>query len=97
MIDPLGLLPGDELPVRVRFDGPALAGAAVRLLHRPSGARDDDVAAIVEAISDSVGTVVLPIGGPGAYLVTTEHRIDRGDQPPELHQAALTFVTGGKR
>lgn len=110
MIDPLPLLEGEQLPLRVRFDGPGLAGCTVRMQHRPrggaaaadrehaaDGAGADGAAGSADAadsiaVTDGVGTVVLPVRGPGEYLVTAEHR-----DGTRLDWAALGFTTGGAR
>ena len=97
LVDPVPLLAGDELPLRVRFRGPALANCTVRL-HRVAGAAGNgNDAEDHVAVTDPVGTAVLPIGGAGTYLVTASHRVAHADGPDELFWAALTFTTGEKR
>lgn len=95
MIDPLPLLPGDSLPIRLRFDGPGLEGVVVRVQLRRS---DND--AVVEhftGATDSVGAVNMTVGDPGRYLVTATHRVALAGAPDEVHVASLTFDVGVKR
>jgi hypothetical protein len=98
MIDPLPLLHGELLPMRLRFDGPGLAGAEVVVQLAPRRSP----AAVVEhfrGTTDEVGAVVMPIGDPGRYLVSAEHRVPpaTGNALPRVHRAVLTFDVGGKR
>ena len=91
MLDPLPLLPGDALPVQVRFDGPELAKARIVLRWaRPGGGSQ----VVFQGTGDDVGSLDLPLEKPGRYLVTVvhEHVGSTGDR--EVHHATLTFPIG---
>lgn len=95
MTDPLPLLPGDSLPIRLRFNGPGLTTVPVRVQMVP--AKGGAVREHFAGKTDQVGAVHMVIGEPGRYLVTATHRIDRGAEPDEVHVASLTFQVGAKR
>ena len=95
MMDPLPLLPGDQLPLRVRFDGPGLAGAVLEVQRAPPAGGDAEHE--FRGQTDAVGTVVLPIRQAGRYLVTVEHEPDPLRSPRELHRGVLLFDVGAKR
>jgi hypothetical protein len=94
MVDPLPLLVGDSLPLQVRFDGPSLPQAAVRVQHLRSN--ESPPREIALPATDEVGAVHVPIDAPGRYLVTAVHE-SQGAAGREVHVATLTFAIGGGR
>lgn len=89
-VDPTGLKPGDELPLRLLYRGKPLAGALVVALprDRPDGK--------VSARSDAKGRVKLRLERGGDWLVKAVHMIpapaDSGVDW-ESFWASLTFAT----
>lgn len=95
MLDPLPLLPRDQLPLQVRFDGPELAGAEVEVRLSPRGGGDTEI--VLRERTDDAGTVVLPIDRPGRYTARVTHDPVGSGMGREVHRAALTFNSGGIR
>jgi hypothetical protein len=66
LLNPLELVPGSDLPVRLYFEGESVKEVAVRA-DSPDGAR-------VEAASDRVGIAFLRIPTSGRWTVRFAHR-----------------------
>lgn len=89
--NPYGLRPGDDLPIRLLYDGAPLADALVVALNREgSGVK-------VQARSDRDGRVALRLDRPGAWLIKAVHLVpapaDVGADW-ESFWASLTFEIG---
>jgi hypothetical protein len=100
MVDPVPLLPGDELPLQVRLDGPELDGAELVFHWRPRG-DDAESREVFRGRTDDAGTVVVPIRKPGRYVATVVHREPGSSRPAdsaprEVLWSALTFMIGEK-
>ncbi len=93
MIDPVPLLPGTELPLRLRFDGPALANARVEVAYRPE---TSERITTTTATTDAVGTAIVPIQGRGEYLLTATHQVSTGNAI-HRHSTSLYFQIGAPR
>ena len=90
--DPTRAPAGSELPVRLLHEGEPVAGALVAAV--PAGRP----AARVTARTDATGRVVLPLGEPGAWLISAVHmlRAPAGSGTDwESLWASLTFETRG--
>jgi hypothetical protein len=82
LMDPSALEPGGDLPLRVQFDGPGLAGAEVLAGHDSEPVRP-------RAVTGEAGEAVLRIDRAGRWLVCVRHAA--GGQ---AHLASLLFEVG---
>jgi hypothetical protein len=95
LIDPLTLLPGDDLPVQVRFDGPSLANAPIEVRHRIPGRRSPG--STFRGVTDDSGTAIVQIRGAGEHLVLASHEAQSVDGGRHIHRATLWFAIGAPR
>jgi uncharacterized GH25 family protein len=89
--NPYALHPGDELPLRLTYDGAPLAGALVAAL---SQSRPD---ATVAGRTDAEGRVRLRLAAPGVWLAKAVHMVPLPpgeDAQWESTWASLTFELG---
>lgn len=87
--NPYTLSPGDELPLRLTYDGAPLAGVLVSALNR------GHPGATVAARTDAGGHVRLRLASPGDWLVKAVHMIalpPGEDAQWESFWASLTFT-----
>lgn len=92
--NPYALAPGDELPLRLTYDGEPIAGVLVTALNQ------DTPAATVAARTDRDGRVALRLAAPGTWLVKAVHMIalpPGEDADWESLWASLTFALPAKR
>jgi len=87
--NPYALAPGDELPLRLTYDGVPIAGVLVAALseQRPDAA--------VAARTDADGRVRLRLAAPGAWLAKAVHMValpPGEDAEWESYWASLTFA-----
>jgi uncharacterized GH25 family protein len=96
LVDPLPLLPGDQLPLEVRFEGVELAGVRTRVEFRSNqgGDSDDTGSVVLDAATDDSGTVLMPIDAPGQYIATVIHDPAGGGSGRTVHRAVLSFSIG---
>ena len=96
MSDPLPLARGEEMLVRVRFDGPGLEGCeCVAWLH---GDGTTEAREVFRGKSGRQGIFELPLRHHGLWRIVARHRVAAdGERPAELHIASLVFRTGGGR
>lgn len=76
--DPYRLAPGDELPLRLTYEGEPIAGILVQAFTAEHGARK------FRARTDADGRVVLPLDRAGLWLVKAVHMIET---PPDVTRA----------
>ncbi len=95
MVDPLPLLPGDQLSVQVRLDGPELAAAEVLLYWWADVAAKP--ALIQRTRTNEVGAVELSLTKSGHYLVTVSHTHADAGGRSVAHHASLGFALGELR
>jgi len=87
--NPYALAPGDELPLRLTYDGVPIAGVLVSALNR------NHPAATVAARTDAAGHVRLRLAAPGDWLLKAVHMIalpPGEDAQWESFWASLTFT-----
>jgi hypothetical protein len=95
VIDPLPLRPGEKLPLRVRWYVGTEAPFAVRVQRSARGGAG--VTDQLELSTDASGTVVVPMGDPGRYLITAERETQVPGEPTRVDRAVLCFDLGAKR
>ena len=93
MVDPLPLLPGDTLPIQVRYDGPELANTEVTLAWHAD--RSGGLQPVFRGTTDDVGSVDLPLAKAGHYRLTAIHEVHAGRLV--RHHATMTFYLGELR
>lgn len=93
LIDPVPLIPGEQLPLQVRYGGPELAGARIDVQHQdPTSVADSEL--VFRGETDDAGAVILDVEKPGRYLATVIHGPLGTGPSRELHRAVLSFVIG---
>ena len=68
--DPLAIVPGDDLRVKLLFEGKPLAGALVKAWHRKEGQF-----LVVHATTAADGTATVTLPHPGAWMVSVVHMV----------------------
>lgn len=68
--NPLTMAPGDDLQVKLLFEGKPLAGALVKAWHRKPGQF-----LVVHAITAADGTATVTLPHPGAWMVSVVHMV----------------------
>ncbi|MCP4246464.1 MAG: DUF4198 domain-containing protein [bacterium] len=101
LIDPTGLRKGDDLPVRVYYEGGKVTGARVTARVLPPGAPGTTAEVAAARPTDAQGTTRLTISRAGRWVVRFVHQVDgdshAGDQP-QRYVAELVFeVPDGDR
>ena len=90
VIDPLPLRAGDMLPLQVGEEEEGDAEPiTVRVQRLPPGG-----ASVIEhfrGTADDEGTVVVPIGDPGRYLIIAEHETETEGEVTRVDRATLCF------
>ena len=94
LLDPLVLGPGAELPVRIRFRGPGLAGARLSAEVQALGARKS-AGVTFSAESDASGMVLVPIRSAGLWVLRTEKADKGADGRALLFRSFLSFRVPG--
>jgi hypothetical protein len=102
VVDPTCVRVGDDLPVRVKFDGDDLAAAVVTVRrdgrdgevanHEQPGGRDARSAVLH---SNASGTINLRVTGPGIWILSVEHLAagdPKIDEPPRRYVATMAFA-----
>ncbi|HVP10268.1 MAG TPA: DUF4198 domain-containing protein, partial [Phycisphaerae bacterium] len=90
MVDPLCLLIGADLPVRVKFDGADLKGATVAAKVEPAGGGPSTT---LTFITNDSAAVNVPVTTPGLWMVAIEYRPEAGDQgKSDRFVATMMFV-----
>lgn len=87
--NPYAMVPGDELPLRLTYDGVPIAGVLVSAINR------DHPGATVAARTDDAGHVRLRLAAAGDWLVKAVHMIalpPGEDAQWESFWASLTFT-----
>ena len=89
--NPYALAPGDELPLRLTYDGAPIAGVLVTAFSK------EHPGASVAARTDKEGRVKLRLASPGIWLAKAVHMIPLPageDAEFESFWASLTFALG---
>ncbi len=95
--DPLGSRPGDEVPLKLLYEGKPIAGALVKARRRPE---EGETCPTHTRRTDTQGRVKLRFDRPGFWLVSAVHMVEapkETDADWESFWASLTFTTGTKR
>ncbi len=93
MVDPGGLRPGDDCPLRVSFQGDPLAGAEVRIEGETRGWGNP----LLEK-TDGGGGACFRLEGEGPWLVTVRHAgAGPGGEPLTWVSSLFFRVKGGER
>ena len=93
LIDPVPLIPGQQLPLQVRYGGPELAEARIDV-QRQDLSGDANSEWVFRGETDDAGTIVLDVEKPGRYLATVIHGPLGVGSNRVVHRAVLSFVVG---
>jgi len=98
MVDPFRLRVGDDLPVRVYYEGVRISNARVTATVRPSGFSGPGTEIQAARPTDAHGTTWLHVSRPGTWVVRLVHEVD-GQAGPQRCVAELIFrvAEGGER
>lgn len=93
--DPLALLPGDEMQLRVRFHAP-VEGALLIAEQIPNDGGGDPIE-VFRGPVDKTGRARIAVTRPGLWRVRTEiEEPATEERPAHLHRAMIVFRTGEK-
>ena len=102
LVDPLRLRRGDDLPVRVYYEGVKVKGGRVTASVYRNGLGGPGVEINAARPTDAHGTTWLPVTHTGTWVVRFIHRVRDGsntDADPARYVAELIFAVaeGGER